>query len=61
MIAMSMTSVYEEYRRDRIAAPALYPVPSHPLRRAIVRVLAMIGLGVGGIATWDDEEMPGVG
>lgn len=53
MIAMSMISVYEEYRRDRVGA--VQPEPAHEVRRAMLRVLSMIGLGVGGVAAMDDE------
>ncbi|KAB2325642.1 hypothetical protein F8A86_01125 [Betaproteobacteria bacterium SCN1] len=61
MIAMSMTSVYDEYRRDRIAAAPTYPAPARPVRRAMLRALSMIGFGVGGIAAMDDDEVLGIG
>ncbi len=61
MIAMSMTSVYDEYRRDRIAAAPVYPAPAHPVRRAMWHALSMIGLGVGGVAAMDDDEVLGIG
>ena len=50
MIAMSMLSTYDEYRRDSIASAPVYPAPAHPLRRALIHALLMIGLGVGGVA-----------
>jgi len=55
MIAMSMTSVYDAYRRYRSASAPVCPTPAHPLRRAMAHVLAMIGLGVGGMAAVDNE------
>jgi len=61
MIAMSMISTYDEYRRDRIAGTPACPPLAHPLRRAMMRALAMIGLGVGGVAAVDDEEIAGIG
>ena len=35
--------------------------PTHPVRRAMKHALAMIGLGVGGVAAVDDEEAQGLG
>ncbi len=61
MIAMSMISVYEEYRRDHIASAPVHPVPAHPLRRAMLRALSRLGLGIGGMAAADEEEMLGIG
>jgi hypothetical protein len=55
MIAMSMLSTYDEYRRDRVARAPVYPAPAHPVRRALLHVLSMNGLGVGGVAAVDDE------
>lgn len=60
MIAMSMTSTYDEYRRNAIASAPVYP-PAHPLRRAMMHALAMIGLGMGGVAAVDDDEALGIG
>ncbi len=56
MIAMSLLSTYDEYRRDQRASAPVYPVPAHPVRRAVIRVLSMIGFGIGGIATVDDAD-----
>jgi len=61
MIAMSMLSTYDECRRDSIASAPVYPASTHPLRRALIHALAMIGLGVGGVAAVDDDEAPGIG
>lgn len=61
MIAMSMISTYEEYRRERIASAPVYPASTHPVRRAIMHALSMIGLGVGGAAAIDDDETLGIG
>jgi hypothetical protein len=61
MIAMSMLSTYDEYRRDSIASAPVYPAPTHPLRRALIHALVMIGLGVGGVAAVHDDEAPGIG
>ena len=61
MIAMSMISTYEEYRRGQVADAPLYPAPAHPVRRAIMHALSMIGLGVGGVAAIDDDETLGIG
>lgn len=61
MIAMSMTSTYDEYRRDRIAGAPPCPTPAHPLRHAMMHALAMIGLGVEGMAAVGDEEIAGIG
>lgn len=61
MIAMSMTSPYDEYRRGTLPDTPLYPLPAHPLRRAMMRALAMIGLGMGGVAARDDDEARGIG
>ena len=61
MIAMSMLSTYDEYRRDRVARAPVYPAPTHPVRRAMMHALSMIGLGVGGVAAVDDDEVLGIG
>lgn len=61
MIAMSLLSTYDEYRRDRIAHIPVYPVPPHPVRRALLHALSLLGLGVGGIGTIDDDETIGIG
>lgn len=61
MIAMSMTSTYEEYRRDAIASAPVYPAAAHPLRRMAMRLLATIGVGVAGTAAEDDDEPLGIG
>jgi hypothetical protein len=55
MIAMSLLSTYDEYRRDRVATAPFHPAPARPVRRALLHVLSMIGLGVGGVAAVDDE------
>jgi hypothetical protein len=47
MIAMSLISTYDEYRRDRIAGAPVYPVPAHPFRRAMMHALGMIGVDGG--------------
>lgn len=56
MIAMSLLSTYDKYRRDRIAHTSAYSPPAHPVRRAMMHVLSMIGLGVGGVAAVDGDE-----
>lgn len=61
MIAMSLMSTYDEYRRDRHVSAPVWPTPAHPVRRAIMRALAMIGVGLGGIAAMDDDEALGIG
>lgn len=61
MIAMSMTSTYDEYRRDSIASAPLYPAPTHPVCRALIHALAMIGLGMGGVAAAGNDEALGIG
>ena len=61
MIAMSITSTYDEYRRDASASAPVYPAPAHPVKRAMMRVLSMIGLGVDGVAPVGDEAAPGIG
>lgn len=61
MIAMSLTSTYDEYRRDLIAHAPVYPAPAHPVRRAMMHALSMLGLGVGGVAAVDDDEVLGIG
>ena len=61
MIAMSMLSTHDEYRRDSIASAPAYPATTHPVRRALTRALVMIGLGVGGMAAVDADEAPGIG
>jgi len=61
MIAISMLSTDDEYRRDSIASAPDYPAPTHPLRRALTHALVMIGLGVGGMAAVDADEAPGIG
>ena len=61
MIAMSMISTYDEYRRDRRASAPVYPPPAHPVRHAMLRALSMVGLGIGGVAAMDDDEALGTG
>jgi hypothetical protein len=61
MIAMSITSTYDEDRRDAIASAPVCPAPTHPLRRALIHALVMIGLGMGGVAAVDDDAVPGIG
>lgn len=61
MIAMSLMSTYEEYRRDRVASAPVYAQPARPVRHAMLHVLSLIGLGVGGIAASDDDDMLGIG
>jgi hypothetical protein len=62
MIAMSMISTYEEYRREGLAAATDCPAPTRPVRRTLMRVLSMIGLGVGGVATIEeDDDFLGIG
>ncbi len=55
MIAMRMTSTYDEYRRDRIASAPVYTAPAYPLYRAMMHALAMFGLGVGGVTGHSDD------
>ncbi|MGK2952575.1 MAG: hypothetical protein ACSLEZ_09350 [Thiobacillus sp.] len=59
MIAMSMTSTYDEYRRDRLASAPVYAVPAHPVRRAMMRALSWIGIGNAAAAA--DEDILGIG
>ncbi len=61
MIAMSMLSTYDEYRRDAIASAPVYTTPTPLTRRAMLRALAMIGFGMGGVAAMDDDETLGIG
>lgn len=61
MIAMSMISTYDEYRHDRMASAPVYSAPTHPVRHAMLRVLSMVGLGLGGVAAMDDDEHLGIG
>lgn len=61
MIAMSLISTYDEYRRDRIATAPVYAAPARPMRRAMLYVLSQIGLGMGGIAAADDDDILGIG
>ena len=61
MIAMSMASTDGKYRCDSIASAPVYPAPTHPVRRALMHALVMIGLGMGGMAAADDDEAPGIG
>lgn len=61
MIAMSLMSTYEEYRRDTLAAAPDYAGPRHPVRHALLHVLSLVGLGVGGMAADDEVETLGIG
>ncbi|WP_310447705.1 hypothetical protein [Thiobacillus sp.] len=61
MIAMSMLSTYDEYRRDQRASAPVYPVPAHPVRQAMMLVLSRVGLGIGGVAAMDDDVALGIG
>jgi hypothetical protein len=61
MIAMSLLSTYDEYRRDQRARAPIYPVPAHPVRHAMMRVLSRVGLGIGGVAAMEDDEVVGIG
>lgn len=60
MIAISMISTYDEYRRDQRASAPVYP-PANPVRHAMLRVLSMVGLGIGGVAAMDDDDAMGTG
>jgi hypothetical protein len=55
-----MISTYNEYRHDRISNVPVYPAPAHPVRHAILHVLSMLGLGIGGVAAMDDDEALGI-
>ncbi|MDP1928148.1 MAG: hypothetical protein Q8K62_06510 [Thiobacillus sp.] len=61
MIAMSMLSTYDEYRKDQRASAPVYPAPAHPVRHAMLHVLSRVGLGLGGVAAVDDDVALGVG
>lgn len=61
MIAVSTISTYDECRRDCLSSTPRYPAPAHPVRRALMHVLSMFGLGVGGVAAMDDDEALGIG
>jgi hypothetical protein len=54
MIAMNMTSTDNPYRCD--AGTTIHPPPAHPMRHAMLRVLSMVGLGIGGISAMGDED-----
>lgn len=56
MIAMSLLSTYDEYCLDRIPHASSCLPPAYPVRRAMMHVLSMIGLGVGGVAAVDNDE-----
>jgi hypothetical protein len=57
MIAMSMITTCDEHHHDRhISIPADPAAPTHSMRHAVLRVLSMIGFGIGGIATVDDAD-----
>ena len=59
MIAMSVLSTYDEYRRG---ASPVYPVPrSRLVRNAVMHALAWIGMGLGGVEAVDDDDYLGVG
>lgn len=58
MIAMSLISTYDEYRRDRLAAAPVHAAPPRPFRQTMLRALSMIGFGMGGIASADDDDTP---
>lgn len=47
MIAMGITCIYDECRRDAIASAPVYPAPAHPVQCAMMRALRMISLDVG--------------
>lgn len=61
MIAMSLLSTYDEYRRDRLARAPVYAAPARPLRHAILHALSMLGVGVGGVGAMDDDDTLGIG
>jgi hypothetical protein len=54
MIAMSMISTDAPCRRD--ASMTTHPPPAHPVRHAMLRVLSMVGLGIGGMSAMGDED-----
>ncbi len=59
MIAMNMISTYDEYNRDRIAHATGYPLTARSVRHAMLRALSMLGLGLGGVAALEDDEVFG--
>ena len=61
MIAMSMISTYDEYRHEQHASAPVCPAPAHPLRYALMHVLSRVGLGLGGVAALDEDEISGIG
>ncbi len=60
MIAMSLSSLYDEYMQEKVVDRPTYPPPPHPLRCAIAHGLSMLGLGIGGVAAIDDDAL-GIG
>lgn len=60
MIALSMTRTCDEYRRGRIARAPACPAPAHPVRRALMRALSLLGVGLGGVGALDDDVL-GIG
>jgi hypothetical protein len=54
MIAMSMLGADNEYCHD--SRVLVYPAPAHPVRHAMLHVLSMLGLGIGGVAAMDGDE-----
>jgi len=57
MIAMRMIRTYDEYQHNQHASAPACPAPARPVCHAMLRVLSLVGLGIGGVAAMDDDEV----
>jgi hypothetical protein len=63
-MTLSLYSTYKSWKREKALQSVLVCPVSFPRSRkssSVMRALAMVGLGVGGVTAGDDEHLHGIG